>query len=359
MIYTARCCYASQRGTHYLSLRTIGGASPSIRVPFPAVRHLRRIYASIVLDIEKTQANIRSIKALLRERSVPVEDHPDDERPVQVAAPLPPALHQLRAPVADFVGRAAEIERLVQTLSRTTEGGAVATISAVHGMGGIGKTELAYVVANRLRDTFPDAHIVVDLQGTRGEAALTTEQALGRVITALVPEAKLSEDKNEIVALYRSLLTDKRILIVLDDARDADQIRSLLPPPSCAMLITSRRRFKLPGMVSVDLERINDGEAVILLRSICDRLRESESRHIAKCCGRLPLALLVAGGLLANDDTIVVANYLERLEDERKRLAALRDPDDPELDVEASLQLSYAALPEGVQQVFVQRFITL
>src|SRR6266511_5849881 len=94
----------------------------------------------VALDIEQTQANIRSIKALLREHSVPVKDDPDDERPVQVSTPLSPALHQLRAPVGDFVGRESEIAQLVQTLSKAADTGTVAAISGIRGLGGIGKT---------------------------------------------------------------------------------------------------------------------------------------------------------------------------------------------------------------------------
>jgi len=146
----------------------------------------------VALDIEQTRAAVRDIKALLHEHSIPVEDHPDDDRPVQVAAPLPPALHQLRAPVGDFVGRTAEITQLVTTLRRAAESGTVAAISGVRGLGGIGKTELAYRVAQELNDAFPDAHLLIELRGA-GDNPLPPTEALQTVIRAFEREAKLPD----------------------------------------------------------------------------------------------------------------------------------------------------------------------
>src|SRR5439155_11374835 len=138
--------------------------------------------------------------------------------------------------------------------------------------------------------------------------------------------------------------------ILADDARDAAQVGPLLPPPGSALLVTSRNRFNLPGMAALDLEVLPQDEAEALLLKICPRVGESAAR-LAQLCGRLPLALRISAGLLANDRTLSVTRYLERQAGERARLAHLRDPDDPRLSVEASLHLSYDALDTLAQSV--------
>jgi tetratricopeptide (TPR) repeat protein len=299
----------------------------------------------IVLDIEQTQAAVRDIKALLREHSVPVEDHPDDDRSVQVAAPLPPALHQLRAPVGDFVGREREIEQLVAALQKS--GGAA--ISGVRGMGGIGKSELAYKVADKLVSTFPDAQLVVSLRGA-STSPLSPEQVLQMVIRTFEREVKLPDDLDTLRTLYASALAGKRAFILADDAEDAAQVRPLLPPAGCALLVTSRNRFSLPGMTMIDLGMLPKDDAQKLLLEICPRIGE-HARELAKLCGHLPLALRVSASLLANSSRSV-ARYLEQLAVER--LKHLSDPDDPQASVEASLRLSYDALEPTVQAALGQ-----
>ncbi|RRR73445.1 MAG: tetratricopeptide repeat protein [Candidatus Viridilinea halotolerans] len=291
----------------------------------------------MVLRIEKElHLSPTETDQLLRAASFPAEHG------TTTAAP-PRTLHQLRAPVADFVGRTEEIAALTAALAS----GGGATISGLAGMGGIGKSELALVVGNRLIERYPDAQIVLNLQGSR-DAALSAAQALQNVIRAF-HDGQLPDDEPSLGAVYRSLLKGKRVLILADDAKDAAQIRPLLPPTGSALLVTSRQRFALPGMRRIDLERLHATEAVTLLRTICDRLSADEAAAIATACGRLPLALRIAGGVLANDETLGVASYLARLADEKRRLAALRDPDDHELDVEASLALSYHLLDATLQ----------
>jgi tetratricopeptide (TPR) repeat protein len=261
--------------------------------------------------------------------------------------------HQLRPPVADFAGRAEETAHLVNALLRAVEQGQGAIISGVQGMGGVGKTELAYRVAHQLRDTFPDAQLVLDLRGS-SSAPLTAAQILQAAIRALMPHERLTDDLPALEHRYRALLHDQRALIVADDARDAAQVRRLLPPAGSALLITSRARFTLPGMTSVQLEQLSQEEATTLLHSICDRLREDEAQAIAHMCGYLPLALRISAGMLRNDPALDVATYIQQLSDERQRLLQLRDPDDEQLDVSASLMFSYTQLDVASQRVLRQ-----
>jgi tetratricopeptide (TPR) repeat protein len=268
------------------------------------------------------------------------------DKHIHVTQPsLAPALHQLRAPVSDFVGRNAEIDQLVQALTK----GSGATISAVRGMGGIGKTELAYTVAQRLTTYFPDAQLIVELRGA-GSSPATPTQALQQVIRSFEREAQLPDELGPLQALYRSKLSGKRALILADDALDAAQVRPLLPPQGCALLITSRQRFSLPGIAIIDLHTLPPEDAEQLLLEICPRIGE-HARELAKLCGELPLALRVSASLLANGSHSV-ARYLEQLAAER--LKYLSDPDDPQACVEASLHVSYDALAPQAQQLLCQ-----
>jgi tetratricopeptide (TPR) repeat protein/transcriptional regulator with XRE-family HTH domain len=264
-----------------------------------------------------------------------------------------PARHQLRPPIADFVGRSAEIARLVEALQTAAKQGRGAVISSVQGMGGIGKTELAYLVTQQLLTTFPDAQIVVSLRGTSAQP-LSPEQALRSVIYALTPEAKLPDDLLALQAHYQSVLHEKRVLVLADDAADAAQVRPLIAPAGCALLTTSRQRFTLPGMATVDLDQLAEAEAIALLRTIAPRLSTADAQALAQACGYLPLALRVSASMLHTTPALKLVTYLAQLRDARQRLACLRDPDDPGLDVAASLTLSYAQLDASAQSAFHQ-----
>lgn len=261
--------------------------------------------------------------------------------------------HQLPAPSSDFVGRTTEIQHLREALQVAPQAGASATSASIHGMAGIGKTELAYQVAHSLRDAFPDAQIVLTLRGA-STTPLTPDEALRSVIRALTPDAQLSDDADELVRQYRSALHEQRVLILADDARDAAQVRPLVPPSGCALLITSRQRFMLPGMAPIDLDLLPAGAASTLLQTICPRLAKDEAQALAQVCDYLPLALRVSGGVLHNNPALSITAYLAKLADERERLAYLRDPDDEQLDVPAALTLSYAQLDAASQAVFRQ-----
>jgi tetratricopeptide (TPR) repeat protein/DNA-binding XRE family transcriptional regulator len=281
---------------------------------------------------------------LLRAADFPVE--------YGTATPLS-TRYQLRPSVADFVGRTLEFDRLHTALRSAIAHGSGAVIGGIRGMGGIGKTELAYRLAHSLRDAFPDAQIVVELHGS-STASLTGEQALQAIIRTMSRDAKLPNDLPALQQLYRSTLHGRRTLILVDDADDATQVRPLIPPAGCALLITSRIRLILPGMVTVDLEHLSEDEAVTLLRGICARLSVAEAQAMAHACALLPLALRVSASILHNDPALAVTDYLQRLGDAHQRLSQLRDPDDPHLDVAASLTLSYARLDTEAQRVFRQ-----
>jgi predicted ATPase len=309
---------------------------------------------SLVNGIDDARASIARSKATLRAWGVAVEDHLDDQAP-GTSTPLgSPILHQLRPPVSDFVGHEQILDYLVKELWSRANTGRPA-LAVIRGMGGAGKTELALVLAQRLHPHFPDAQVLIELRGA-SERPLTSVQALQSVIRAFQSPERLPEDRAMLEAQYRALLTGKRVLILADDAKDAAQVRSLLPPAGCVLLLTSRNRFALPGLQSeqiLDLEGLPSNEAVMLLRAICPRVRD-RALDLAQRCDFLPLALRISASLLASDATRRLDRYLQQLADERERLAALRDPDDPSLDVAASLALSYDALDQVAQTTLQQ-----
>ena len=183
-----------------------------------------------------------------------------DHNVVQISAPADPvatALHQLRAPVGDFIGREHEIETLINALRHNSR----ACISGINGMGGIGKTELALLVAQHLSADYPDAQFLINLQGTDASPRPPQEVMATCIRAFLGPEARLPDDLDQLSQLYLSQLSGKRVLLFLDNALDISQVHPLLPPPGSALLVTSRRAITLPGMTPLTLNPLADKEA--------------------------------------------------------------------------------------------------
>src|SRR5262249_7391914 len=247
-------------------------------------------------------------------------------------------LHQLPADIADFAGRGAQMEKLLGVLSAP---GGRAAISAIDGIGGLGKTTLAVHVAHRLTGRYPDAQIVVDMAATSA-APLPPAQGLARVIRSFEPLMQLPETVVELRPIYLNVLRGKRVLLMLDNALDGDQVAPLLPPEDCALIVTSRRRIAVAGLARVDLDLLAPDEAAGLLRTIMGRGRATaaELSRIAELCGFLPLGLRVAGMFLAASPHWSAAAFIDALADERERLARLKLDGSADLDVAASLALS-------------------
>jgi hypothetical protein len=258
----------------------------------------------------------------------------------------------LRAPVPDFEGRIDEIDQIVRTLTQTTSHGSMKGIS-IWGMAGSGKTELAYAAARNLVTSFPDGQIVIDLRGTKA-GPLSPVDAIQTIIRTFDFKVDLPDDLVRLQGYYQAALGGKRMLIFVDDARDSTQVKPLLPPTGCALLITSRNRFALPKVEILALGMLAKKEAAQLILEICPRIG-THAPALAERCSYLPLALRVSASFLANNDTRAVPRYIEQLVTDRLRY--MRDPDnpnDPESSVEASLRLSYEALDPEAQSVLRQ-----
>jgi DNA-binding SARP family transcriptional activator len=279
----------------------------------------------------------------------PVSADPVDgsgqDRPVTRPASLP-------ADLADFTGRAEPVERLTGWLR--DGGGSAPLVVTVSGVGGVGKTALVVHVAHEVRDEFPDGQLYIDLLGT-SEHPLPPAVVLGDFLRALgVHDSSVPEGEGERAALLRSLLTARRVLIVLDNARDAEQVRPLLPgAPGCAVLMTSRARPSgLPGARSLDLDVLTPPEAIALFTGIVGGRAAHERRavtDVVALCGFLPLAVRIAAARLAARPGWSIRALADRLADGRRRLAELRIGD---LAVEATFRLGYDQLDAPTARAF-------
>jgi transcriptional regulator with XRE-family HTH domain/tetratricopeptide (TPR) repeat protein len=273
-----------------------------------------------------------------------------------------PAPCQLPPEVADFTGRTEQATQLGGLLASTGDGGAgtAVVVSAVAGQAGIGKTALAVHVAHRLRDRFPHGQLYVNLRGAQ-QRPLPATLVLGRFLRALgVDGAAIPEDVEEREALYRALLADRRVLVVLDNAAGEAQVRPLLPgTPGCGVLVTSRARLAgLEGARLVHLDVLEEPQALELLGRIVGAERVAAepdaAAQIVGFCGRLPLAIRVAGARLAARPGWPLAQLVELLANARRRLDQLAAGD---LEVRASLALSYQAL--SIEQQRALRLLSL
>lgn len=230
---------------------------------------------------------------------------------------------------ADFTGRGDEADRLCAALER----GGIVAVSSISGMGGIGKTALAVHVARRMRHRFPDGQLYADLRGTDPRPAEPME-VLGRFLCVLgVRAGHLPTLPEERAALYRSMLATRRVLVVLDNARDPAQVRDLLPgAPGSAVLLTSRSRLVgLTGSTLVDLRPMARAEALELLTRIVGEPSVSAepeaAAEVLDACGHLPLAIRIVASRLAARPDHTLAETAALLADERRRLGALRAED--------------------------------
>lgn len=259
-------------------------------------------------------------------------------------------LHQLPPALTQFTGRQAELERITAVLRQTDK-----KLVTLTGVAGVGKSALSIQAAYLLKPDFPDAQLYVNLRGTESQP-LEPLQVQARFIRALAGnDLPMPETLTERSNLYRSLLSNQRAILILDNAHNEEQIRPLLPEnDNCAVIITTRQEIvKLEGAASLEVEAMRAQDALKLLEYWIgsDRLQAetASATTIINLCSQLPLAICIIGGTLQNQPDWQLVNIAQRLTNERKRLSSLRWSD---LAVRVSLAFSYQELDNITARLF-------
>ncbi len=276
------------------------------------------------------------------------------------AAPEPPSRvpAQLPADVAGFRGRTAQLAELDALLAGDGTGARIAVLS---GTGGVGKTALAVHWAQRSLDEFPDGQLYLDLHGYGTVRPVEPGDALSGFLRALgVDGADIPAEPEERAAKFRTALTGRRMVLLLDNAGSVGQVRPLLPgSPSCLVLVTSRDA--LPGLVArhgarrVLVDLLTDAEALDLLRTLLGERADAEPDAAEALIGysaRLPLALRLVAELALSRPGERLAALAEELADERRRLDLLDGGGDPLTAVRAVFSWSYRHLAPDAARVF-------
>ena len=298
-------------------------------------------------------------------------DHPDaravaealglagvDSTQLPLAQPEPPTPlptvpsrpHQLPIEDVELVGREQEFEEASGLLSSPQDGRP--SIVVVSGMPAVGKSAVVLSIAHRVAHSYPDGQLFVRLRGA-DKRALDPSRVLADFLRALgVGETAIPESLEERAEMYRSRLWDQRVLVVLDDARSEDQVRPLLPgAPTCGVLLSARQALPGVGGHQVSLEELTPEAAVEILRQhVGDQRMNAESAaavDIARECGYLPLALMIAGARLAIRPSMRLATFAQKLE--RRRLDELKSGNS---EVRAALLEAFEALDEPTQDAF-------
>ncbi|WP_433444939.1 NB-ARC domain-containing protein [Nonomuraea sp. CA-141351] len=296
----------------------------------------------------------------------------EGDEPVRSCTPPPTIVpRQLPADLAALVGRERELASLVgrelepmppagrgpgRVVPVHDRGADAGPVVSLDGMAGTGKTALAVHAAHRLAPGFPDGQLFVDLHGhARTMAPVEPGAALARMLRALgVPGEDVPEHLDDRAALYRSVLAERRMLIVLDDAADEHQIQPLLPAgPGCRVIVTGRRRLSgLGDARNLSLDVLSPAAAVALLVDVAGRERVAgvpgdDLQEVVASCGLLPLAVRVAADRLRAHPTWSVRHLLDRLADDR--LGELRAG---RHDVAAALDRSYDRLAPDQRRAY-------
>lgn len=279
---------------------------------------------------------------------------PSADKPPPVPAASP---RQLPSSIADFIGRQSQIVELSQLLAEARNSGTpryAVPIVGICGFGGVGKSTLALRVAHESAEEYPDGHLYADLAGVAGDDRTAT--VLARFLRALgVAGTAIPDSLEERAEMYRSRVSNKRLLLVIDHVGSENEVVPLLPgSPTCAVILTSRTRLdQLAGAFWMSLDAFDDDTAMQLLAKIVgwERLQAEPvaAKQLIEYCGGLPLALRIAGARLASRPHWRIGELARRLKSEVQRLDELSHRG---LEIRSSIGLSYRTLPEPAKRLF-------
>ena len=232
-----------------------------------------------------------------------------------VPEPLPPlSLHQLPSPPGDFTGRTNVVDTLVENVRFES-----VDIVGLFGMGGIGKTAIGLKLAEELTPRYPDAQLFIDLRGA-DTAPLSRIEAMGRVIRSFDPLNPLPTIHEEIEGKYRSILNGRRVILFLDNAASKEQVSALIPPEGSLVILTSRIRLAIPGLLGCDVDLMTPGDAREMVLKIAPRL-DQRADELARLCGYLPHALRKSASLLLEYRDLTVDDCMNRIAQPHERRA--------------------------------------
>jgi DNA-binding SARP family transcriptional activator len=267
------------------------------------------------------------------------------------------ARNDLPGDAADFTGRDRELRELLDGLPGQDETARTVVIAAIDGMAGVGKTALAVHAAHLLADRYPDGQLFIDLHGhTPGREPADPAAALDSLLRAIgVPGEHIPGTLDGRAGLWRAELAGRRVLVVLDNAASAAQVRPLIPGAArCLALVTSRRRLTaLDAARMLSLDILPPDEALALFAAVAGAGRAAAepgpADEVLRLCGYLPLAIRICAARLAARPAWTVGYLAGRLGDQRQRLTELATAD---RSVTAALAVSYQQLTPGQQRLF-------
>ncbi len=341
-----------------LAVRTIANMERG-RTCRPHRRSVRSLADALALpDPQRAQLD-RAARLLAELDFVPTPELPE----MLVSGPQPQLVvpRQLPAVVPHFAGRAGELRLLASALGETARASGTLVISAIGGTAGVGKTALAVHWAHAAADRFPDGQLYVNLRGYDPGQPMPAADALAGFLRALgVVGQDIPSEQDERAARFRTLVAGRRMLIVLDNACNVDQVRPLLPgTPGCVTVVTSRDA--LAGLVArdgarrLDLDLLPLQDAVSLLRALIgDRVDAdpAAAAALAEQCCRLPLALRVAAEMAAARPAVPLAELARELTDQERRLDLLDAGGDAHTAVRAVFSWSCRQLHEDAARAF-------
>jgi DNA-binding SARP family transcriptional activator/tetratricopeptide (TPR) repeat protein len=283
-----------------------------------------------------------------------------NDAPVTEPRPATHVPRQLPAGPPGFTGRTDQLSTLDKLLPTTGDGGAVA-IAAISGTAGVGKTALAVHWAHSVRDRFPDGQLYANLRGHADGTPARPIEVLAQFLPALgIPAERVPADLDAASAIYRTLMTDRKTLVLLDNIAGPDQVRPLLPAsPGCMVVVTGRDR--MAGLVAthgarqLTLDVLSPDDALELLARVLGAERVHTERaaalEFAKLCAYLPLALRIAAANLADQPWRGIADHVLELR-AGNLLGALSVEGDEQAAVRTAFDLSHAALPDTARRLF-------